>query len=59
MFLPENLMSIVAIFLETPFNQNSTTWIDSLEMHLSCLCNIIIYIRAVQKKIEIRLRMNE
>ena len=59
MFLLENIKSIVSIYLGTPSNQNSATWIDSLELHISYLYNVVIYNRTVQKKIEIRLRINE
>ena len=45
MFLPENCKTIVSMFLATTSIENSTTRIDSLEMHLSFLCIIDIYIQ--------------
>ena len=45
MFLPENRKTIVSMFLATTSIENSTTRIDSLEMHLSFLCIVVIYIQ--------------
>ena len=42
MFLPENCKTIVSMFLATTLIENSTTRIDSLEMHLSLLCIVDI-----------------
>ena len=44
MFLPENCKTIVSMLLATTSIENSTTRIDSLEMHLSFLCIVVIYI---------------
>ena len=45
MFLPENCKTIVSMFLATTSIENSTTRIDSLEMRLSFLCIVVIYIQ--------------
>ena len=44
MFLPENCKTIVSMFLATTSIENSATRIDSLEMHLSFLCIVVIFI---------------
>ena len=59
MFLSENLKSIVSRFLETPSTKIIQLWIDFLELHLSFIYNVVINKGSKQKKIEIRLRMNE
>ena len=45
MFLLEDCKTIVCMFLATTSIENSTTRIDSLEMHLSFLCIVVIYIQ--------------
>ena len=45
MFLTKNCKAIVSMFLATTSIENSTTRIDSLEMHLSFLCIVVIYIQ--------------
>ena len=54
MFLPENCKTIVSMFLATTSIENSTTRIDSLEMHLEFLCIVVIYIQlnCTEKKIK-------
>ena len=60
MFLPENRKTIVSMFSATTSIENSTTRIDSLEMHLSFLCIVVIYIqRNCTEIFLIRLRINE
>ena len=58
MFLTENCKTIVSMFLTTTLIENSTTRNDSLEMHLSFLCIVVIYIqRNCTEKNLIRLRI--
>ena len=45
MFLTENCKTIVFMFLAITSIENSITRIDSLEMHLSFLCIVVIYIQ--------------
>ena len=45
MFLQENCKTIISMFLATTSIENSTTRIDSLEMHLLFLCIAVIYIQ--------------
>ena len=61
MFLPENCKTVVSMFLATTSIENSTTRIDSFEMHLSFRCIVVIYIynETIERTISIRLRLNE